>query len=279
MPRDTAAPTFEFFAAAPAPPLAAFVESIWAVRGSGTYQRSIVLPNGALQLMVNFGAPHRVVAIRGREADSEHAHVWIAGLQDQPLEIESPRFTDLLSIRFHPGGAHAFLSLPLDALTNEVVGARDVLGTAVDALRESLALARTRREQVQAAETWLLQRLQPREAEFQLVSRALKALADATQPAPVRTVCDQLGLANKRLIRVFENVVGLTPKTTARVLRFHAALRALSTEADARRTELAQRLGYFDQAHFNHEFRRLAGVTPGQFVERQGEDGESLIVR
>ena len=87
--------------------------------------------------------------------------------------------------------------------------------------------------------------------------------------------CERLGVSNRHLIRLFREVVGLPPKTLARIQRFHAALRRLPT-APARAT-LALDLGYADQAHFNHEFLRLAGVTPTEFLACRGADDESLL--
>jgi methylphosphotriester-DNA--protein-cysteine methyltransferase len=276
---STPALPFDFYSAIPSPPLDRFVESIWAVRGTAPYRRSSVLPNGALQLMINFGAPHRVIAFGGRRAAREYGASWIAGLQDAPLAIESPAMTDLLSIRFRPGGAHAFLPLPLAELTNNVVVAADVLNSAAAELRERLALAATRSEQVQAAEQWLRTRCQPRERDYAVIARAVETLRSLTErgaPGSVGNACEQLGLSNKHLIHLFRSIVGLSPKTLARVQRFHAALHRLP--AARSRAELALELGYADQAHFTNEFRRFAGVTPGTFVERRGEDDESVIL-
>ncbi len=44
------------------------------------------------------------------------------------------------------------------------------------------------------------------------------------------------------------------------------------------RADLALDLGYADQAHFNHEFRRFSAVAPGAFLRLRGEDGESLVL-
>lgn len=270
---------YEFFAVTPRQPLARFIESLWAVRGDVPYRRSLVLPNGALQLMVNFGAPHRVIGFGASSADKEYRSAWIAGLQDAPLAIESPAFSDLFSIRFRPGGAHAFVPLPLAALTNDVLQAADILGAATADLRERLVLASSRADQVRIAEDWLLARLRPRDHDYALVLRAVEALRvlpTRSCQMSVSATCDQLGLSNKHLIHVFRTMVGLPPKAFARVQRFHQALRRLPSAGS--RAALALELGYADQAHFNNEFRRFAGVTPRTFVERRGEDDESMIL-
>lgn len=269
------APPLEFWRAVPRAPLAAFVECVWAVRGAGGYRRAQVLPNGALQLMLNFGAPHHVLAFGAREQRQQHRRAWIAGLQDEPLAIEAPEVSDLLAIRFRPGGAHAFLGLPLDALTNQVVDADALLGAALATLHEPLAEAPDRSAQLRLVEDWLLARLAPREPEQALVARAIAALA-VPPGTSVHETCERLGLSNRHLIALFRRHVGLPPKTLARVLRFHAALRQLPRAAS--RTELALALGYADQAHFNHEFRRFAGLSPGRYAARRGDDDESVIL-
>jgi AraC-like DNA-binding protein len=270
---------FDFHRAVPAAPLRAFVESIWAVRGTAPYRRSSVLPNGALQLMINFGAPHRVLAFGETAAQRRFGTAWIAGLQDAPLAIEAPPATDLLAIRFRPGGAHAFLPVPLDALTNDVVDADAVLGAAAGELRERLALAPTRAAQVATVERWLLARCRPREREFALVGGAVAALSRCEvdgRRVGVAAACERAGLSNRSLIRLFRRYVGLAPKTYARVHRFHRALGELPAACSL--ADLALELGYADQAHFGNEFRRLAGVTPGAYLARRGADDESVVL-
>jgi AraC-like DNA-binding protein len=266
----------EFFAAVPPPPLDRFVESIWAVRGTGSYERSAVLPNGALQLMLNFGEPHRVIAFGDRMTDRCYGNAWIAGLQDAPLAIASPRTTDLVSIRFRPGGAHAFLPLPPGALSHDVIDADRVLGRGAASLRDRVGEAAGRAAQVEAVVGWLGERLRPRERDFLVVERAVALLGARSPGESVARSCERLGVSIRHLFGLFRDLVGLPPKTFARVARFHRALARLPRSPN--RAVLAHELGYADQAHFNHEFRRLAGVTPGRFVARRGEDDESIVL-
>ena len=73
------------------------------------------------------------------------------------------------------------------------------------------------------------------------------------------------GLSPKRLLALFHDEVGLTPKAFWRVRRFRAALAELENGTD-RGASLAARHGYFDQAHFLREFRGFAGSNPSEYM-------------
>jgi AraC-like DNA-binding protein len=51
-----------------------------------------------------------------------------------------------------------------------------------------------------------------------------------------------------------------------RVQRFTRALQTVGGTADVGWTELALTCGYYDQSHFNRDFREFAGMSPSQFL-------------
>jgi len=270
-------PTVVFFTAPVRPPLATFVERIWAVNGIGEYNREVILPNGAIELMVNFGPPQRVVALGDRADGTLYTQGWVAGLQNQPLTVEALAVTDVLGIRFRPGAAHAFLPGTIEALTNQVIHGDLILGPAIASLRARLAEAPTRALQVRAAETWLFEQFAPQEHAYRIVQRALCALQQTPFGAPIGTLCDDLGLSHKHLITLFRRLVGVPPKTMARILRFHAVLNQVRQRQRINWSRVAHDFHYCDQAHFIHEFQRFSGITPGQYPARRSPDGGTLI--
>jgi methylphosphotriester-DNA--protein-cysteine methyltransferase len=62
-------------------------------------------------------------------------------------------------------------------------------------------------------------------------------------------------------------IVGVTPKRLARIYRFAATVLAIDPAGPVDRLELAGRAGYYDQAHFGHDFRTFTGLTPTRYLD------------
>ncbi len=77
----------------------------------------------------------------------------------------------------------------------------------------------------------------------------------------------------QQLRRIFQASVGLSPKTFARIVRFQAMLKALTQHSRQTSTRNHEGIffdfGFYDQAHFIHEFQSLYGVSPSAFVRLQ----------
>ena len=177
----------------------------------------------------------------------------------------------------------AFL-VPLEAGVR-VVGARMRPGAAASLLGVDAAALRDARVPLDAV--WqddgrvLEQRLDAADDPVAELLLALGARARASQrPDPlVRAAVDELadprvwvhalagdlGVSARQLRRRrFESAVGYGPKRLARVLRLERALAAARGGEEL--AEAAAGAGYADQAHFTHDCRALAGVSPQRLV-------------
>jgi AraC-like DNA-binding protein len=94
------------------------------------------------------------------------------------------------------------------------------------------------------------------------VDFALDAIARRPQAANIAAVADRIGLSSKRLVERFKTAVGVAPKRYCRILRFQHALKCAERGRRVDWTQIAVGCGYFDQAHFIHDFRSFAGITP-----------------
>jgi len=73
--------------------------------------------------------------------------------------------------------------------------------------------------------------------------------------------CSEFGLSARQLRRLTSEHLGLTPRGFARTLRFQNALQAINTGS----TTNLWLNSYYDQPHFNRDFKSMSGVTPNEF--------------
>ncbi len=257
----------------PSPPLSALVEAFYFSEGEASLQtKERRLPDGRVALVINLG--HEMLRVSHREqADqfqSFHGGV-LSGAHSQFSVLDTTTLVTTLYVCFKPGGVRPFLPLPATELTNQVVDLSRVFGTAAFDLREQLQAAQTNDERMRILECFLLARLAWEQAPHPAVTFALASFQVGHKQRSISEVTAQLGLSPKRFICLFEEAVGLTPKAFCRVLRFQEVLRRIQRGQPARWADLALSCGYFDQAHFIHDFQAFAGLTPGAYLAQRGE--------
>lgn len=75
------------------------------------------------------------------------------------------------------------------------------------------------------------------------------------------------GLNSFYLVRSFRSKVGLPPHEFLTLIRVERARKLLSHGMSI--VDAALEAGFVDQSHFTNRFKRITGVTPGQFVKGQ----------
>ncbi|WNG47199.1 AraC family transcriptional regulator [Archangium minus] len=97
------------------------------------------------------------------------------------------------------------------------------------------------------------------------VRRALEALHDALEEGiTLDALSRQAGLDKFHLCRAFREEVGMPPYAYLTHLRIARAM-GLLTQGMAP-SEVSLRVGLYDQSQLNRHFKRIIGLTPGQFA-------------
>ncbi len=257
----------------PSPLLAAYVETFGISEGEIELPtRERCLPNGWMAMMINLG--HDTLAVstprHGDQFESFHGDV-LHGAFSQVAIIDTTTLVTTISVCFKPGGARPFLPMPAAELTNQAVDLSHIFGTAALELREHLLRAQTNADRVQILERFLLGRMAREQAPHPAVPFALASFQAGNEQRSIAEVTAQVGLSPKRFISLFEEAVGLTPKVFCRLLRFQEALRRTPKRPPVQWADLALSCGYFDQAHFIHDFQAFAGMSPSVYLAQRSE--------
>jgi methylphosphotriester-DNA--protein-cysteine methyltransferase len=248
----------------PAPPLAAFVDSLWlAERGALGHTRERSLPTGCADIVIPLlqdsivrhdGADDsRPLNFRGGVVQGAHDRFGVRGMGGPSAVI---------GVHFKPGGAAAFFAGALPSLRNRTVLLDELWGAAARTLRARLQATPSPAGRLRLLEAALVARLDGAWRGDPMARQALHALHEQPATASIEAVRRSCGAAPAQFIRRFEAAVGLTPKRYARVLRFNRALAAIVQGTPHDWATFAVDAGYFDQSHLIHEFKRLSGSTP-----------------
>lgn len=262
----------------PQPPLSEHVHMLWSWQGyHPPHAMERILPGGMIDITFNLAeGPFRVS--QDGEAMRTIDGPMAAGARTRSFLIDTAAPMSLLSVWFKPGGAVAFLGPPGTCVRDTHLALETLWGSAATTLHERLLAAPTTRARFELLERALLDRLRHARVRHPAVRFALDRFQAAPHETRVQDVVSQIALSPTRFIRLFRDDVGMTPKQFCRVQRFQRALSMRARRPTASWVEVALRCGYYDQAHFINEFRRIAGIAPSAYTPQSREHHSNLPV-
>jgi AraC-like DNA-binding protein len=221
----------------------------WRERADGPVRRA-ELPGGRIVLVISFGP---TLDVDGRRFGS-----FVAGLHDAPALTEHAGEGYGIQAYLTPLGARRLLGMPMGELTRQVVELEDLIGR--NDLSERLATAPDWGTRFTLLERAIARRTlaaPPVAPELEWVWRRLH---DAV---PIGALADELGWSRRHLAATVRRELGMAPRSLARLLRFERAVERLRGGAEL--ADVALDSDYYDQAHFNRDFKAFAGVTPTEY--------------
>ena len=254
----------------PAPPLSDFVDLLWLYEGyDASHENERLLPDGTVELVINL----REDRIRVYDSpDLEQFHsvpgCVVSGPRSEFFVIDTANAASALGVHFKPGGAFPFFREPPAEFNNQTVALECLWGAASSRMRERLLMAPTPQQKFVVLEQCLLEQLAKPLEHHPAVSFAVRQFRGVPH-GPVAQMADLVGFSQRRFIQLFSDEVGLTPKLFCRVSRFQRVVQTVHGLDQVNLAQTALNCGYYDQAHFNHDFQEFAGITPMQYLEQK----------
>jgi AraC-like DNA-binding protein len=242
----------------------------WEHRTTPLYRRE--LPSAEVPLIISFGAPIRLFDVADRTKSTELGS-FATGAYDAHVVVEAIGSQGGIQIDFTILGMRLFLGRPLADLTNRGIALEDIFGSDARRLTSELHDIPTWEARFDLLDREIASRISAARRPASEVMCTWKRIVESSGLVTVRALVDETGWSQKHLISQFREHIGLAPKMFARVMRFGSAVDRLRRKEHASLTELALDCGYYDQAHFDRDFRAFAGVTPTELLSTLGSHG------
>ncbi len=174
----------------------------------------------------------------------------------------------VFGLKFQPGGILRYLRKPVSTLTDRVMPAEQVFGTGINALAALLRAQQTAEAMAAATASYLQSCVPAADPSCELARDLVAIILNDPAILTVDVLSKRSGLNVRALQRLFSMYVGVTPKWVIRRYRLHELLERFNSGEPFEGAQLAVDLGYADQAHLINDFRKLAGVTPTEYLRR-----------
>lgn len=83
----------------------------------------------------------------------------------------------------------------------------------------------------------------------------------------VSLICERINKSERQFNRKFTEIIGIAPMLYIKIRQLHFIINRFQRNHFESFKELAYDTGFYDPAHFNNRFKKLTGMSPGQFIK------------
>jgi len=248
--------------------------SVLAVQGNIAIHRR--LPDGTLDLVFNLG--EAVSLSRDEVKFNLMPAVSLTGLYPDKSFLCYADKVHLVGVVFQPGTAHLFIKDSLAHIKASTLDAGDVFGKDIYLLLERLAGFPSEIQRHYFLEKLLMKFIGDYQQEH-YQHNILHAVSDihvAEGNLDVSLLHHAHLMSERNFRRKFVDFVGMSPKQYAGIVRIKSfSKRYKSTRMNY--NDILFDLGYSDQAHFNKDFRKIVGASPGMYFSEMDPLAENFL--
>jgi len=189
----------------------------------------------------------------------------ISGLRKSLRLFNYSKETGNILVIFKEAAAGAFFKVPLHELFGESVSLDNFINhQKLSIIEEQLSEAVNNKQRIELIEKFLqihLHNYQP----DKLIATAIEKIHASKGSLKIKQLADLLYISQDAFEKRFRKIAGTSPKQFAFIERMKAIIGTGQQKQTF--TEIAFNLGYFDQPHFNKDFKLFTGQTPTDFFK------------
>jgi AraC-like DNA-binding protein len=240
---------------------------------SASHNLDRFLPDGNTEIIIDLTEHPQHIYDNGTLREIQTCrYAWVSGVRTQPITIPSGNGSRMLIVAFRKGRAFPFYPSPISDITDTVVEADLIFGRNFHELREQLLAATSIERMFELVEGFLLRQagntLYVGDA-AKCVEYAVSSILHKPTLRRLHQLSEEIGYSHKHFIELFRHQVGVSPKQYLKIMRFQKAICAIENNESIPWSHIALESGFYDQAHFIHDFKHFSGFTPNEYMKRK----------
>lgn len=179
-------------------------------------------------------------------------------------------------VKIKPSGFHLFAGMVGKEFKNQFVEIDLLNSTVLNELEHKIFNAKSVKEKIKEVENYILSLLYKLELNYDyfLFESIVQYIYTNKGVLIYKNLPITFNVNYKKIERLFDKYLGITPKTYIRIVRFNAAINLYLKNQEESLTQIGFQLGFFDQAHFIRDFKLFTSLSPKKFFHRESTSSE-----
>lgn len=213
-----------------------------------------ILPDGCMALV-----------FKGKKVHDEPSQGFLCGTIDEIKRIYIGPEDYYVFIRFMPGTGYSLIKKGKNAGTiantavsikGGVVGEEQILPV----LERDITLS----ERAGLISKVVRVNLQ-NEPERYIVNYCTERIFQSQGNVRVEELAHETGFTSRHIGKLFERCIGVSPKLYSQIIKLQTSMGKIVENDDKKLVEIALDSGFFDHAHMNRMYKKLIGISSGEF--------------
>jgi len=170
----------------------------------------------------------------------------------------------LLLVKFHAGGFSPFCGFNQDELVDFSLDLSCVDKILSCKIESTLIESKRIEDLVTSLDNIFLNRLKSNRSDF--IIAAINKITSQKGNIAASELSTEFYYSEKHIRRLFLQNIGVSPKKFSRIVRINYALWLLQDNPTGF-PDIVEKAGFFDQAHFIHEFKDIFNLTPNEYIK------------
>jgi AraC-like DNA-binding protein len=220
-----------------------------------------VLPDACVELFVNFSSNQDSLSTVTGKKIFMNSQSFVISRMSNFMDVQMKSKTGFISICFYPSTAYLFFQLPMNEIADSLTDLHYLWSTEAKTMEDEVGNAKNNEQKSSIIQRYLLKQLNRNKFD-KTIDYCVQQINKTNGLFSVAELANKVGLSQRHLSRKFNQCIGLSTKEFIHINRFIDSLVYLKKYPLMNLTDIAYESGYYDQAHFIHDYKTFSGLTP-----------------
>jgi len=230
------------------------------------FEEQVLLPDGYSEIVFVLDGRFERRPVGQARPRAVMASSYVIGGRSSSIVASNVTPVRVASVKLDPRLLRKIIGIPLDEFRDGVVTLNDLGCKELLRLEDAVANASSASGVASVLDAFLLRMPRISHSRRSAVTELLRGVHGTHGTLSIMEFLRARDLNARTMERHFGACMGMTPKQYARIVRFKRSYGRLMLSGPDRGSVKAHLEGYYDQSHFDRDFKRFLGVSPREQI-------------